>query len=103
MKNNGHISRFVDACIDLIILSVIDAHKIGVYDIISKIHSEYGISIKPGRMYPFLSNLKESELIIIENTDNKQVHLLSSKGKKHLETLKENYESFAKKINYEIK
>ena len=103
-------TRLTKRLIDLIILQLLDDHPMHGYEIITTIHKNFGVCLRPSTIYPTLSRMEKESCVKSElNRDSKKlrkIYSLTNNGQNMLnfteEFMKLIFPKVAARTNIEI-
>lgn len=95
-------TQFKKGLLDLCVLAIIDKKETYGYEIVNLIAET--IEISEGTIYPLLKRLTDQGYCLTRLVESKQggarkYYKLSSQGKKHLDSLRDEWQSLSCKIN----
>ena len=76
------IERHVKAFLDILILAILNGKPTYGYKLIAAIHTEFGVLLSPGSLYPLLHSLEESRLIESRFEGGKIVYAATQMGRR---------------------
>lgn len=57
------VERHVKAFLDILVLAMLNGEPTYGYKLISAVHSEFGVLLSPGSLYPLLHSLEDDKMI----------------------------------------
>ncbi|HMK94041.1 MAG TPA: PadR family transcriptional regulator [Candidatus Limnocylindrales bacterium] len=79
--------KVIKTFMDTIVMNELQNGPISGYDVISYIHSKFGILVSSGTVYSLLYSLERSGLVAGVWIERKRVYRLTEKGSKTIETI----------------
>jgi len=73
--------KYVKTSLDLVVLAILNGKPMHGYKIMAAIHTEFGVLLSPGTLYPLLHLLEEELLIESRDEGGKKVYEATNKGR----------------------
>jgi DNA-binding PadR family transcriptional regulator len=73
--------KYVKTSLDLVVLAILNGKPMHGYRIMAAIHTEFGVLLSPGTLYPLLHSLEEKKLVESRVEGGKRVYEATSEGR----------------------
>jgi len=73
--------KYVKTSLDLVVLAILDDKPMHGYKIMAAIHTEFGVLLSPGTLYPLLHSLEEKKLVESRVEGGKKVYEATNEGR----------------------
>jgi len=81
MLEDRIMEKHVKAFLDIIVLAMLNGEPMHGYKIIAAIHTEFGVLLSPGSLYPLLHTLEDHKLIESSFLGGKIIYQATPKGR----------------------
>lgn len=73
--------KYVKTSLDLVVLAILNGKPMHGYRIMAAIHTEFGVLLSPGTLYPLLHSLEEKKLVESRVKGGKKVYEATNEGR----------------------
>lgn len=73
--------KYVKTSLDLVVLAILNDKPMHGYKIMAAIHTEFGVLLSPGTLYPLLHSLEEKKLVESRVESGKRVYEATNEGR----------------------
>jgi len=88
VSNEENMQYLIKSFLDVVVLSMLSKSPRHGYKIIADIHSQFGVLMSPGTVYPLLNSLENEKLIEVVKNKRKKVYRLAPLGRDRITQLK---------------